>query len=219
MFNDNKHVFWQALVMALVLFWTGILLGIMFEQSRADKLKVFYFASETDIFDIQTGQELLVGSNLSCDFIAEQNIYFVDKIFNEAKVLEKYDASSKLTEDVSQLHRRYDLLRIMVLKNILNSQKSCRQTFNVVIYFYQYTNPSVNTQAVQTTFSKLLIDMKKKYGDEVILIPIAYDTDLQSVGVIKEQYNLTQFPVVLINGKYKITELMTLEDLEKYLWI
>ncbi len=217
MFNSSKHVFWQALIMAFVIFWTGILLGVIFEQNRADKLKVLYLASETDIFDMQLGQQLLADSNLSCDFIVKQDIYFVDKIFNEAKELEKYDSSSKLTTDVAQLHRRYDLLRIMALENILNSRVSCPQTFNVVVYFYQYTNPSVNTQAVQTTFSKLLMDMKKKYGDKVILIPMAYDTGIQSVNIFKEQYNLTQFPIVLINGKYKITELMTLQDLEKYL--
>ena len=48
----NKNTFWQALVLALVIFWTGILLGVMFEGARANKLESYYLDSETGIFDI-----------------------------------------------------------------------------------------------------------------------------------------------------------------------
>ena len=49
---SNKHVFWQAFVVAFVIFWTGILIGVWFEDSRYNDLEKFYFNSETDLFDI-----------------------------------------------------------------------------------------------------------------------------------------------------------------------
>ena len=66
MFSNNKHVFWQALVVALVIFWTGIILVVMFEQSRADRLQQFYFSSETEIFDLLVSQKLISDLNSSC---------------------------------------------------------------------------------------------------------------------------------------------------------
>lgn len=214
----NKHTFWQALIVALLIFWSGILLGIMFEQSRADKLKNFYYGSETEIFDMRVQQELLRISNVSCAFVAEQSILSADRIYEEARQLEKYDAASKVSEDVRRLHKRYDLLRVMLWAALQEHQLRCKEDFNVVVYLYQYDKPSVERQAQQLTMSKVLLDLKKKHGDSVILIPIAYDSDIRSLEVLREIHGIKEVPAVVINERYQIHELQSMEELEKYLY-
>ena len=214
----NKHAFWQALIVALLIFWAGILLGIMFEQSRAEKLKNFYYGSETEIFDMRIQQELLRMSNVSCAFVAEQSIRTADRIYEEARQLEKYDASSKVTEDVRRLHTRYDLLRVMLWEALQEHQQRCKEEFNVIVYLYQYDNPSVGRQAQQTTMSKVLLDLKKKYGDGIVLIPLAYDSGIRSLEVLREHLEIRDVPVVVINDHWQIHELQRMEELEKYLY-
>lgn len=214
----NKHTFWQALVVALLIFWSGILLGVMFEQSRAEKLKNFYYSSETEIFDMRIQQELLRISNVSCSFVAEQSILVADRIYEEARQLEKYDAASKVTEDVRHLHKRYDLLRVMLWEALQEHQQRCAGEFNVIVYLYQYDKPAIERQAQQTTMSKVLLDLKKKYGDGVILIPIAYDAGIRSLEVLRERYQIQEVPVVIINDRYQVHELQSMEDLERYLY-
>src|SRR3989344_7284983 len=97
--SENKHAFWQALIIAFVIFWTGIMLGIIFESSRASKLEKFYLNSETEIFDIQLKSDLLKLFKYDCDLALEENINFAERIYEEAKTLEKYDSSNKITED------------------------------------------------------------------------------------------------------------------------
>ncbi len=217
LFKNNKHAFWQALVMALIIFWTGIILGVLFENSRINKIEEFYKQSETDILDIQLASDILNAYNFDCNFALYESISFADRIYEEAKTLEKYDASNKITEDMINLHKRYDLLRTILWRNTIMLQEKCPKKVNVVVYLYEYVNPSINTQAKQIALSKVLLDLKKKHGDKIILIPIAYDTNVKSLSLFREEFSLDKFPVIFINQKNKVTELTTIENLEPYL--
>jgi len=202
---------------ALIIFWTGIMLGFLFENSRANKLEGFYFNAETDIFDVQLRGDILAKGDFDCDLVLSENIDFADRIYEEARELEKYDAASKITDDIIDLHKRYDLLRVMLWNNLLDIGEKCPGKTNILVYLYEYDDPDVNLAAKQITFSKVTLDTKKKYGDKVILIPIAYDTGISSLSLFREKYDLHEFPVVLVNQKDKFTELFTLEDIEAVL--
>ncbi|MBU0466635.1 MAG: hypothetical protein KJ718_04810 [Nanoarchaeota archaeon] len=215
---SNKHVFWEALIIAMVIFWTGIFLGVLFESSRANKIEELYFQAETDIFDIQLEGELLSMFESSCEQALKENIDYADRIYLEARKLGKYDAATRITEDIVRLHKRYDLLRVMLWKNMIQLQQKCPSKTNVIVYLYQYDNPSTNKQARQITFSKVLSDLKEKHGDSIVLIPIAYDTNVKSLNILKERYELNTTPMIIINQKQKITELQSVEDLEKIMF-
>lgn len=218
MLESSKHVFWQALIVALVIFWTGILLGVWFEESRLDKSKQLFYDSETNIFDIMLQEQILSEGNFTCELIKAESITFADKIYEEAKNLEKYDASNKITEDALRLHKRYDLMRTLLWNSLIDGQEKCKSDINVIVYLYQYNSPSVDTHARQATMSKVLLDLKKKYMDDIILIPIAYDMDIKSFDYLLVRYDLGKEPTIFINQQYKVKELATLEQLEEYLW-
>jgi hypothetical protein len=214
---SNKHIFWQALIIALIIFWSGIMVGVFFENARANKLESFYFNAETDIFDLQLEGEILEMNGFDCDFSLRKNIEFADKIYQDAKELEKYDASAKITKDILYLHKRYDLLRVMLWKNVITLQEKCPNSVNSVIYLYEYDDPSTNKQAKQVALSRTLLDLKEKHGDKIILIPIADDTGVSSLDLLKSFYNLDASPVVIINQKQVIEDLKTLTEFEQYL--
>jgi hypothetical protein len=216
MVMNSKHSFWQGLVVALIIFWTGIILGVYFENSRANKLENFYYNTETDIFDVLLKRDILKEGNFKCENIMKENINFADKVFLESKELEKYDAANKITNDILDLHKRYDLLRVMLWNSVLDLQEKCPGYTNLLVYIYQYDDPNVDIGAKQITFSKVLVDAKEKHGDKVLLIPIAYDTGVKSLELFIEEYELYDFPVVLVNGNETFTELFTVEDLEEY---
>lgn len=217
--NKSKRVFWQALIMAFVIFWTGIMLGIFFEDSRANKLEIVFFNAETDIFDVQLQNEILELLEFNCETAIQENINFADKIYFDARQLEKYDASTKITQDIIDLHKRYDLLRVMLWKNTIKLQEKCQEEINSVVYLYDYNEPSVNTKAKQGALSNSLLELKSKYQDIIILIPIADDTGVKSLDLLKQTYNLQKYkpPIVVINQKHIITNIQSVEELEQYI--
>lgn len=213
---ENKHVFWQALVVASIIFWMGILIGVYFEKSRVENINKFYSDSETNILDFGLASEIIYNSNLSCNIINQKSVFFADQIYFQARELEKYDESNKLTAELISLHRKYDFLRTMLWRDIVENKKRCKET-NTLVYLYQYDQPSLTTRAVQQTMSNSLIDLKKKYGEKIILIPIAVDTNVESLNIMRTLYGLDNYPVIFMNEKYKFETIESLETIEKYL--
>lgn len=214
---NNKHVFWQAFVIASLIFWIGILIGVFFENQRTQKLEDVYSNYETELFDFELYSDIIFNSNFTCNHITKESIILADKIYAEALKLEKYDTSNKITKDLIQLHKRYDLLRTMLWNNIIQTNKKCNLNINTVIYLYKYDNPSLTTKGIQGAMSNLLIDLKEKHKNKIILIPIAIDTEVKSLELMKKNYGITTFPSIFINQKHLITELKSLEYIEKYL--
>lgn len=217
MVNKNKNVFWQALLVALLVFWLGILIGVVFERTRSDRIQTFYFDSETDLSDFETASEVVFGSNLNCLTLNDKAVIFADKIYNEAQKLEEYDDSNKLTAELISLHRRYDVLRTSLWQDIIESKKNCPEKINTVVYFYDYINPSLTTKAVQGTMSNLLYDLKGEYGDGIILIPVAYDTGVQSLDLLRKLYNIKDTPTILVNEKQKFETIDSLKNVNSFL--
>lgn len=215
--GSNKHVFWQAMVIAFVIFWSGLMLGILFEGQRVNQLEEVYFNSETDIFDIQLKNELLAKFEFDCNVALIENIAFADKIYFEAKELEKFDSANRLTEEVINVHKRYDLLRTMLWDSVIDLQESCPGVTNSVVYIYEYDRPNPAVHAKQIAMSRVLSDLKGKYGGQVILIPIAGDTGIRSLDLLMLKYEVKDLPSIVINQDHVITDLVTLEDLEEYL--
>ena len=64
----------------------------------------------------------------------------------------------------------------------------------------------------------MLKEIKDKKGDEVLLIPLAGNMNISSVSLILGGYGLSEndLPVILINGKTKIKNIGSVQELEKY---
>lgn len=214
---SNKHIFWQAFVVTFIIFWIGILMGIYFEKSRIAKLDKFYFDSETEMIDLQLSSQILKSTQLNCNISNEKSISFADRIYNEAKQLEKYDESNKLTQDIISVHKRYDLLRTMLWESIIENQQRCKNNANTIVYLYKYLDATIETKALQGAMSNSLVDLKNKYGSKLILIPLAADTNVDSLSILMKNYNISHYPVIIINDKYFISDLKTVAELEKYL--
>ncbi|MBT4135562.1 hypothetical protein HOD75_03225 [archaeon] len=213
--KGNKHAFWQALLIALLIFWLGILIGVFFENYRIENLEEVYFDSQTGLLDFELTSEIIYNSNLDCTTLNEKSVYFADNIYKEAIKLEKYDDSNKITKELITLHRRYDLLRTLLWNGIIENKRNCNESINTVVYLYQYQDASINKKGLQGAMSSHLIDLKEKYQDDIILIPIAVDTNVESLNILREIYDLDNFPVIIVNEKTKFETLDSLKDIEK----
>ncbi len=214
---NQKSIFIQALIASALVFVVGFLIGVYFEDNRVNLMKDTFYDSETKMNDFELSSKITFQSNQSCDTIVEKSVALANKVYAEALTLEKYDNSNKLTQRFEPLHRRYDLFRTMLWKDIIDNKKICKNKINTVVYFYTYVNPSFETKGIQGAMSNYLGDLKNEYGDRIILIPIAADTQLDSLNSLREIYNITKIPVIFVNEKYKFETLESLKDIKKAL--
>jgi hypothetical protein len=216
-FNNQKHVFWQAFLLAAVLFIFGFLLGYAFESTNIDKIENYYQNSEISMMDILALNDMMNLNKSTCGEMILANIKFADRIYNEALILEKYESSGILNRNLELSHKKYDLLRTFLWIDSTKAYDKCNGNFNFVVYLYNYDQEDLTLKAEQRVWSNILYDLKQKQGGNVVLIPIAVDSNLISLNSMVENFNIKQYPVVIINNEQVITELSSVNDIEKYL--
>jgi len=213
MAENQKRVFWEALILSVFVFSIGVALGFYIESSRADKITDIYTNSEINLLDIKLQSQLYDLSGIDCDAAAEENLRFGDSIYSEARTLERYENAQRLSESLTFQHKKYDILRVSFWLNSIKIRERCNSTYHTILYIYQYNDPSIEQKAKQSVFSNLLAEVKAKKGSDVALVPIAGDLNLSSIELIKRIYKIDKLPAILIDQDTKITDLQSSEQI------
>lgn len=199
--SNQKSVFWQALILSVLVFSVGVTLGFFLESSRADKIGELYSIAETEFLDVRLQSEIYDNSIINCDTAVEENINFGDRIYQEARTLDKYEEAQRISDSLIQQHKKYDLLRLSFLINSIKIKNYCKAGYDTILYLYKYSQPTIEEKARQRVISQMLSEIKEEKGSELLLIPIAGDLDLGSIEVMKNNYGARDLPTIIINGK------------------
>jgi len=216
MFENKKHVFWQALFVTVLLFLMGFVLGVYVEQLRSDTLSTTFYQSEVSLYDSLALGKITSDSTASCEDLKKISMNFADRVYSEAKDLEKYDDKNKLTDSIKSIHRKYDLLRTLLWMNLIDIEKKCGEINNVV-YLYEYNTNDVGIKSQQIVWERILNDLKTKESDKLVLIPIAVDQNVESLNYLTNKYGIKSYPAVLINEKDILYQPKTVEEIKNYL--
>lgn len=203
--KSKKHVFWEALIITIVIFLAGLFLGMLLEAGNSAKISNLYLQSEISLTDAATTARLSEDITLSCETIKEQNIEVANRIYEEAKLLELYEDSGKLTDSMEYLHKKYDLLRTLLWISNDKVIERC-ENYNLVVYLYEYNSEDNEVKAMQNVWSKILLDIKEQSHD-FVLIPIAANQNLTSLEFLKEKYEIEKLPSLVINNEHVLYEL------------
>jgi hypothetical protein len=217
MLDNPKRAFWEAFFLALVIFIFGIIIGIIFENNRLSQIDDYYSLSEVSLIDSLSLSNLADVKSFSCSELIKSDIVFADKIYEEARLLEKYEQSGDLTDSLKIAHKKYDVLRTLLWINVMKTKEKCRNNFSSIVYLYEYEPKDLIKRAQQIVWSRILFDLKQKYGDQIILIPISATNNVSSLDSIKSSLNISDYPVVVINEKNILYNLTSITDMEKYL--
>lgn len=215
--RSHGSYFWQSLIICIIIFAVGIYLGYLLEANRAGKILELYQQSELDMLDIKTQDSILSMKDFNCNSYYGEIISFADRIYNEAKILDRYETANEFSEGMVLQHKKYDLLRALLWVQAIEMKKKCNSSLNTLVYFYEYKSENLDSKAEQNVFSKKLSELKEQNGNNVILIPMAGNMNLTSIEILKNNYNITKLPVILINEKTKIENLDGLGKIQSYI--
>jgi hypothetical protein len=217
MVKENPKTFlWWALFLTITLFGSGVILGIFLESSREQTISQNYKETEAFWQDVRLQSYFYQMMNSDvCEQAISENLNFADRIYQEGLLLQRYETGNEITGTLLLDKKRYVLLKTEFwLNSILLNKKCSNMSIPTVVYFYSQYPESISKKAEQAAVSSLLFDLKQKYGNNVLLIPLAEDLNITVVDIIKDKYNLTEFPTVLINEKTTFTGVPKLEELE-----
>jgi hypothetical protein len=219
MFKSQKHAFWQALIITIIIFGMGIIAGVALENWRTSQIDLLAQESEIDLLDMRLQSEIYSEDDFDCESAIRENLNFADRIFNEAKLLDRYEGASRLTEKIQIQHKKYDILRVMLLLNSKRIKERCDTNYHDIVYFYKYNDASTATKTKQSVFSRVLSDLKEEMGPNMLLIPMAGDNDIASINIILDSYGVAvaDLPVVVIDGDILVKDLKSVTELKSLL--
>jgi len=213
----QKHIFWEALILTIFIFAFGILMGYLLESNRTSRIIESYQQSELDLLDVKIQDTIFSLEDFDCELATKETINFADRVYEEAKILDRFEESATLSEGIIRQHKKYDLLRTSLWINTIKIKKECEEDFHTVIYFYNYRSEDLDISSTQNVFSKYLSELKKEYGNKIILISIAGNLKINSINFLKSTYGVDSLPTILIDEEYKIQDLDSLDKIKGYI--
>jgi hypothetical protein len=218
MVDNQKSVFWKAGLATLVIFIAGILLGIYIEGIRSEKIKQGYEDLELKWQDskLRTNFYQLLGEDF-CDYSIEENLRFADEIYERGKQIELTEKANKFNERLLKEKRRYALLKAEFWMNAIILKEKCNADYHNVVYFYRDRPESDFQKQQQNVQSRVLMDLKEKYGADIMLIPLPIDLDVSVIDIVVSTYGINETPTVMIDEKIILSGVHGMEDIESFL--
>jgi hypothetical protein len=214
----SKHrVFAEALIITLIILFLGFLFGTYIESSRTSKVIENYKYFEIDALDLKLQNYYYqIMDKASCEEAIKQNFIFADEIYEQGLIIQRYEDGNKLTRDLLLEKRRYVLLKTELWLNSILLKEKCENPFHTIVYVYSQSSNTIK-DAEQTAISKTLKEIKKEFGNEIVLIPIAGDLGLGAINLQLRIYNVTYLPSLIIDEEHIIEGFKEKEEIEKYL--
>lgn len=201
--------------MTVAIFVVGLFIGMLIETGNSEKVSQLYLESEISLVDGMGVTFLSDKYNIACDKIKEENIRFANEVYEEAKLLERYEERGDLTDTTEVLHKKYDLLRTLIWMSNEDTVSRCNN-YDLVVYIYDYNSEDTDKKAMQNVWSTILGDLKEERED-LLLLPIAGDQNLSSLNVLMDEFEIKELPVVVVNNKWVLYTLEEVSGIESYL--
>lgn len=214
----SKHgVFFETLVLTLLILLIGFFVGIYAESFRTNKIIDSYKEFEVDALDLKLQNYYYqIMDKASCDVAIEQNFIFADKIYEKGLLISKYEEANELSDEILLEKQKYVLLKTELWLNSILLKEKCENPFHTVVYIYSQEGNNLK-RAEQDAVSGILRELKEIYHNEIILLPIAGDIGLDIVDMQMRLYNISYLPSIIIDEKDVLEGFQNLEDIEAYL--
>lgn len=213
----QKDAFWKAAVLTAVIFFAGVLLGYLIEKNRAAKIEEQFAETELEWADakLQSLYYQMINPEW-CDAAIKENINFADRVYEQGLTLEKYEEANQITKKLLFEKKKYALLKAEFWINSILLKEKCNASYKNLVYFYT-DDPSLKEEQEQDIQSVILMNLKGKYGDKMMLIPLPIDLNISIINVMKDTYDIKTAPTILINEKISLEGLQKENILEEYL--
>jgi len=199
-----RYYFAEALVLTILVFIGGFLVGLGIENNRNARLADSYISTESEIIDLGAQLDISNLGRYTCSELVNRNSDIGDQIYRQALIFEQYETSAIFTK--SQLvkeHRKFDALRTLFWINSIKIKERCgNNVLDTVIYLYNYPTEDISEIAKQKVMARITQEIKSNSEKNIILIPIAKNLNISSLNTLTSNYpNMNESVLLIVNEK------------------
>lgn len=195
----NYGIYLIALVMSIIIFTTGLLVGNALNESKQESIsKDLAYLDEAR--NLQETNMLLLDAleEKRCELLSGYIEMIIPELETFGERVNRYESSSDSKrfgeEEYRALKNKYMLLLIKYWTLIKSYEKDCKSPIDDIIYFYS------NEKCDDCTSQGIILDSIKKNNPDIMIFSLEGDSNLSSVKILAKTYNVTEYPYIVING-------------------
>ena len=99
----------QILFLLVVIFFIGFYVGVSVEENKMSEVNDYFVQSEVSLVDILALNSLILGDT-SCVDLEKANYELLDRVYDEAVLLEDFEGIERVSQNLESFHKKYDVL-------------------------------------------------------------------------------------------------------------
>jgi hypothetical protein len=212
----EKGPYLRAAVLSVLIFLSGIMFGVFLDNFRLSEIR-----KQISQIEVSSNDAMLLslflqkfGKN-SCDKALDINLRFNERIYKEGEQIEEAFKANRFTPELEQEWRKYILLQTQFWFNSIELKKNCNFNYSNVVHLFKLKTEDIKERAVNKLQSEIMLSLKQKCGNKIMLIPLTTDNNLSVVDAIIAKYNITKLPAIIINEEKIFQGLTSLEKINQ----
>ncbi len=205
--NRMRHIFLTTVVLLIVIFILGVLIGRRMSDNRVDEISSFIKNNELNTESYLIEQELIENFEQgNCELADARISGLSEELWKIGKSLSPVDAQQSLGEyNYNFLKRKYHLLQIRTYLLFYQFKQHCNTTESIVLFYFSKDGSDSEEQG------KILDRLVKNYGITVFAVEHNYSTELSFV---EEYYGIKETPALVIDYGPLISGLASYDEVE-----
>ena len=203
----TKHIFLITVVLLLLIFIMGMLIGRRMGGSRVDEITALINANELNTESYLIEQELMENFEQDNCLLANARISSLSsELWKIGKSLSPADAEQKLgTSNYDFMKRKFHLMQIRTYILLYKLNQHCSNTGNVVLFYFSRDNDASQEQG------EILDNLVKDYDIRVFAIEYNYSEELS---FIEGYYSIKGTPTLVIDYEVVLEGLSSYEEVQ-----
>lgn len=214
--NISKRNLAISGILTLCVFIIGILVGVTVSEKRLAYGESQIREQRVELDSMQMQYTMIDQANIenSCAALSVAIDENVKKLLETGSKIEQYSTDINFDEqEYSTLKREYTISEIRYWLFAQKAKEACMKDVASIIYFYSDDEACSDC----STQSRVLTYLKGQLNDRLLIFSI--DASFQAeplVGILRNSYNITQFPSLLVNDRL-YSGFVSEEKLKEYL--
>jgi len=211
-----RRVYIQAGILSLLVFFIGIMIGIWIDNTRLGGIRSALSEADINSYDARLLNSYLQRFGKEyCDIALDQNLAYNDKIYEDGRKIEDKINANIFTPEIEQEWRRYTLLQTQFWLNSVELKEKCGFDYHTVVHLFRQKNTTTSEDINNKVQASVLLDLKDKCGKKMMLIPITVDTNLIVVEAITKQFDVSEYPAVIVDESFVFQGVTTKDKLNE----
>jgi len=194
----DKGILVSALVITGLIFFSGFFIGYNLNTEKLSVVKNDITAVTKDIQNFQLEFLLLdvLGENSTCPLLSSTLSDINERSEKIGTRLDKLSPDSEIKDYASYVDMKREYSRLLIGYWLLANKfkNACESNVSTIIYFYAKECDGCGDQSFVLTY------LKRQYNETLLIFALDADLDEPGIKTVKEYYNVTAYPTLVVNG-------------------